>query len=62
MEAFGVRAKQTCSDSEEDSPSLLVGRVEFNFCQTTFYPIPLKAVREDRFITQIVLIAAILTI
>lgn len=40
--SFGVRARKMCSDSEEDSSFLLLGRREFNFCQTTACLIPLK--------------------
>lgn len=60
--SFGVRARQMCSDSEEDSSFLLLRRREFNFCQTTACLIPLKGGRENNVITQIVLMAAILTI
>lgn len=44
--SFGVRARQMCSDSGEDS-FLLLGRREFNFCQTTACLISLKGGRED---------------
>lgn len=59
---FGVKARQMCSDSEEDFPFLLLEIGEFNFCLTTACLIPLKGVREDSVITHIMLMAAILTI
>lgn len=57
-----MKAMKMCSNSEEDSPFLLLEIGEFNFCQTTACLIPLKGVREDSVITHIMLMAAILTI
>lgn len=65
LEACRARALRQISDLEEESPFLLVGRGEFNFCQTTSLPHSSQGGgggREDSVITQIVLTAAILTI
>lgn len=42
LEACRLRALRQSSDSEEESPLLLVERGEFNFFPTTSCPIPLK--------------------
>lgn len=58
-EGFGTRAL-----TRRRALGLLLsaGRGEFNSCQTTSCPIPLKGGREHSVITQRVLMAAILTI
>lgn len=58
-EGFGTRAL-----TRRRALDLLLsaGRGEFNSCQTTSCPIPLKGGREHSVITQRVLMAAILTI
>lgn len=43
----GLRARRTCSDSEDSPLASQRGEENFTLCQTTSCPIPLKGGRED---------------